>query len=238
MGSKKYIEIDYIKKELDFIKGRVFSKKEPWFINIPIIISVGAFILSLGTTFISYIHTKEQNIQNSKRELRILLQRTSSIARENYELFLNNNSNIKIAMSISGYIRLENALLLGQAIDIINSIPEKRVTAIEYCSLGEALVNAENRRDGLEYIKKALYVANDFTSEITALRSYASLLYNIGNIREGRKQYSTALNIFSKYGKYNEFQKMETQIYTELNWAQSEAYINNYSVALDHINML
>ncbi len=76
--------IHSIKSEVDALQIAVMKQHAPWYKNIAVIVSIMALLFSFGTTYVSYNRTKTQDIQNSRSELRSLLQRIAVLPKENW----------------------------------------------------------------------------------------------------------------------------------------------------------
>jgi tetratricopeptide (TPR) repeat protein len=136
---------------------------------------------------------------------------------------------------LSGFIAQENALLARQAAQIARKLPMNQVSATEYYAIGLALQNSYNIDGAIEFQQSAIKASNDFNDEIAALRMHADLLFLKGQPEAGRVEYQKALNIFSRYRNYNDFTQKSTHIFTELNWATSEANSGFMNLVNQHI---
>jgi tetratricopeptide (TPR) repeat protein len=215
-------KIELMKEEIDALQISLMNEKKPWYKNASTLIALLALLFSFGTTFVSYIRIREQDVQNSKSDLRSMLQRMSSLPKENFEIqkkFMDDPIGTGL---LGGYINQENTILSRQAFDLINNLPQDRVTAIEYYSTANALMNAYDLVNALELFRKSVEISNDFNTELAARRGYANLLLLTGKLEEGRHQYELTIDIFSKYKEYNKIIQMTANIETELHWANAE----------------
>lgn len=148
-------KITILKEEIDKLKNYT-TTKNVWYKNISTLISILALLISFSTTIISFFHTRTQDIEDRKGELREIFQRMSILPKENMELYnIYQNSPYEIQM-LGGYINQENSVLINQAIDIINNIPKSRITATDYYTLINALLNSNMFNEALDYIPKAI----------------------------------------------------------------------------------
>jgi tetratricopeptide (TPR) repeat protein len=159
----------------------------------------------------------------------------SSLPKENFEIQKKFMDDPVGTGMLGSYINQENTIITRQAFDIIKSLPHDKVTAIEYYSTAQALVNAYDLVNALDLYKKAIEVSTDFNTEIAARRGFASLLIMTGKLEEGRHQYELAIDIFSKYKEYNQMIQMISNIETELSWAYAESNTNFKDKARIHI---
>jgi tetratricopeptide (TPR) repeat protein len=198
------------------------------------IISVAALIFSFGTTFVSYRRTTAQDIQALREELRTILQRLSAIPRENLDASKRYYGDQATIMAMSQLYNQENTLLARQAAEISKKLPKSMVSATEYAEIALCLQNAYNLAGAKEFYTLAFQSARDFSDEINAVRSLASLEFIGGQPQAGRVKYQEALNIFSKYPDYNEYTKVTTHVLTEIFWADAEANSAQLQLALQH----
>lgn len=232
------IDLLLLKKEVDALQIALHGQRTPWYKSISILLSVVALLFSFGTTFVSYIRTQNQDIQNARIELRGLLQRLASLPREHIE---NTKKYERVdpaaGASIGGFINQENALLARQAAEIAKKLPSQYVSATEYYAVGVALQNAYNVDGAKELFTRAIDVSNELNDRVGALRMRAGLLYGTGQPDAGRIDYQRALNVFNDFSKisYNDYTKKSTHIWTELGWAYSEAGIGLRDIAMQHV---
>jgi tetratricopeptide (TPR) repeat protein len=228
-------QVQLIKGEVDALQIAVMKQHTPWHKNIPTIISVLALLFSFGTTYVSYNHTKAQDMQNLKSELRSILQRLASLPKEDADL-MQKYADDPIAIGyLSSYVTQENSLLARQAAEIAQKLPMGQVSATEYFAVGLALANSYNVEGAIKFQQQAIKVSNDFNDELAALRTYACLLFLREQPEAGRVEYQKALNIFSRYKNYNDYTQKSAHIGTELNWAASEANCRFMDLANQHI---
>lgn len=227
-------EITILKKEIDKIKNSTVSKNM-WYKNISTLISLLALLISFGTTIVSFFHTRVQDIENRQAELRGIFQRMSALPKENMEALKLYNNSPDEARNLSAYINQENALLINQAIDIINSLPNKCVTATDYFALSNALINSYMPDKALYYIKQAITVASCLETEIALLKTYGMLLFSYNKFEEGRQQYKKTVDSFSKYSTINQITAFHLNIQNELDWARIEINYKFNENALVHL---
>jgi tetratricopeptide (TPR) repeat protein len=228
-------EVQVMKNEIDALQISIMKQRTPWYKNMSTLISVTALIFSFATSYVSYVRTNAQDIQNDRTELRNLLQRLAALPKDNYELNKKYADDPVAVGFLSGYINQENMMLARQAAEVARKLPTDKVSATEYFAIGLALQNAYNVSGAMEFMKKAILVSNDFNDEIAALRTYANLLFLNGQYQAGRDEYAKSLNIFSRYNGYNDYTKKVTHIMTELAWAVSEANAGFMDQAKGHI---
>lgn len=230
------IDIQLLKREVDALQVFVHGQRTPWFKNISTLLSVIALIFSLGTTFVSYLRTYNQDIQGLRVELRNILQRLAALPKENIEMMKRYESDPAAIASISGFLNQENTLLARQAAEIARKIPSEYISATEYYSIAVALQFAYNVDGAKEFYTNAIDTANDMNDRVGGLRGRANLLFVTGQPDAGRVDFQRALSAFSEFQtRYDIYTKESTHAITEMAWAYSEAALGAKEVALLHI---
>ena len=240
-------KIKTIKEEVDALQITIMKQRSPWYKNIPTIISILALLFSFGTTIVSYKRTLDQDIQNRKGELRVILQRLAILPID-YVEYQKKYHDDQIAFgNILSSIAQENTLLVKQASTIGNWLSKrKKIDSSEYISIGVALKNCYDLAEAEKFYKNGIEFAKktkDFNNEIAALRNYAEILFLTGRQAEGRHELENAMDIFSRYQDqsgnniFNEYTQYFTHIKTELSWAKLESGIESSSeIIRSHIN--
>ena len=230
--------LETVKKEVDAMQITIMREHVPWYRNVPTIISVLALTFSFGTTYVSYKHTEAQDIQNSRAELRAMLQRLAALPKENFELVKKHGRDALGTDFVAGIIEQEQALLAQQAVEVAEALPQDIITSTEYYAVGYALQSTYDLEQAEIFYIKAIRQAKEekkLDNEISALRAYADLLFLSGRIKAGRTKYREAMNIFSRYEGYDETTQISMQSFTKHNWAYSEASSQNMQRALQHL---
>ena len=229
--------IKILKGEVDAIQIKLLREHTPWYKNIPVIVSIAALLFSLGTTYVSYDRTETQDIQNSKSELRSILQRIALLPKENLELQEKYSDDSEKAAFLSGYINQENSLLAKQAHEIVNRLPPSQVSSTEYLAVGQALLTAYDDESAKNLLRQANKTADTINEELGSLRIYANFLYITGQPEAGKIEYKKAKDAFTQYPMYNDYTQKSSHIETELAWSYSEANIGNISSAMQHVSI-
>lgn len=126
-------------------------------------------------------------------------------------------------------------MLVRQAAEIATSLPSGKVSATEYYEIGTAMVNASNYTNAKKFFELAVQQSKEFNDEIGAIRSVASIEFVLGKPGDGRTHFQEALNIFAKYPEYQDPNfRAFNNVQTEMQWAGSEASINDFPDALAH----
>jgi hypothetical protein len=200
------------------------------------IIALLALAFSFGTTMVSYVRTKAQDVQALRKELRDILQRLSAIPRENLDASKKYAGDQNTIMAISQLYGQENALLSRQAAEILRKLPKSMISATEYSEVAMTLQNDSNLASAREFYTLACENAKGLNDEITAIRSLANLDFLTGQPQAGRVKYQQALDVFSKYPGYDQYTQVTTHVLTEFFWSQAEANSAQLSLALQHID--
>jgi hypothetical protein len=228
-------KIELMKREVDAIQIAIMGQKAPWYRNISTILSIVALCFSFGTTFVSYIRTEKQDIQNTRQELRGLLQRLAVLPKEYVEIEKKYASDQAAMQVIGGLINQESTLLVRQAAELAKKLPKNLVSSTEYYSIAVALQSSYDLVGAAEFLKYTIEAAKDFNTEIAAIRMTAAMHYQRGKPEAGRVEYQRALDIFAKYPEFDPFTRASTNISTELAWTGSEANIGAMNLANLHI---
>lgn len=227
-------KFEVLKNEVDALQIAVSEKVKPWYLNVPTIISLTALAFSFGTTAVSYKRTTEQDISNTRAELRQVLQRLVELPKEVAISQKTYSSDESLSAVISGLINQENSFLVAQTDGIMKRIPEGVITAGEYYSIGLAYQYSYHLSKAKEYFAKSYDLSAgslDFNTEIASLRSGASLSFATGELSQGRAAFQKALEIFVRYPSFDQFTKLTTNIYTQISWAASETSFGDESQA-------
>jgi hypothetical protein len=216
--------IRLIKEEVNTLKATTLAQKGRWYKNLPTWISILALLLSFGVAYFSYVRAKAQDVQNTKVELRGLLQRLSVLPREYYEITQKYSNDPSMLGAVQSNFNEENAFLSLQAAELARKLPRSSVSATEWYSIGVALKRDLNYEAAKEFLGYAIESAKSFSEKTAVLRANASLLFVMGMSGPGRVEYQKALNIFSEFEGYDDYTKNTTHLQTCIHWAYSELY--------------
>jgi tetratricopeptide (TPR) repeat protein len=224
-----------IKDEVDALQISTMKERAPLYKNIPAIIAAVALLFSFGSTFVSWQRTKTQDIHNKKSELRLMLQRLSSLPKENFELTRNFADDPNAMGILSSQINQESSLLAEQAADIVKEIPGQ-VTSLEYYSVASALSASNHPELAKKLLNNALASSKSVNDKLTALRANASRLLYEGELEKGREEFNKALMVFDDYPGHHDYVKNTSHINTENIWATSEFQAGFQKLANEHIS--
>jgi len=186
-----------------------------------IVISLLALLFSFGTTAASAYRTRQQDLHNARTELRGLIQRMSSLPRENAEMMAKYEAHPLTQASLSALLNQENALIAKQAEEVVLRI-RRHVSATEYLAVANAMAASGIAQTKYNLFELAVAAANDVNDEVAALRMFGASLFQVGEAGRGRIQFQTALDVFAKYPTANKYYVFATHVTTERSWAQAE----------------
>ena len=188
-----------MKREIDALQIAITGQSKPWYRNVATLLSIIALAFSFGTTYVSYQRTIVQDIQNTRQELRGLLQRLAALPKENVEASKKYSDDPAAKGLIGGFINQENALLGRNAAELAKKLPAKWVSATESYSIAVALQSSYDLTAANEFLINAIKANPDFNTEISSLRMMAGMKFLQGQPDAGRVEYQKALDIFAKY---------------------------------------
>lgn len=209
--------VDVIKKEVDALQIASAREHKPFYMNVPVVVSILALLFSFGTTLVSYRKANLEDIHNSRKELRDILQRLAELPRENF-LAQQQFSDVRKAAFVSGVINQENSLLAKQAAEVAARIPA-HISSPEYMAIAVALENSLEREGMLKHLRRAIDTADNANDETTALRMHGAFYFKNGDAERGRAILQQALDIFEKYPENDEITRKATRLQTHLFWA-------------------
>ena len=214
--------------------ARTANPPTPWYRSASTLISLFAVLFSFGTTMVSCQHTRMQDIQAARVDLRALLQRLAALPKENLALYANAQSNPAAAQELSSYINQEATILVKQAADTILRIPQY-TSATECFTVGQSFCQSNQPREGFPFLEMAIAKAKTAGDEIGARRVYGYNLMSLGDLGKGREQLQTALTGFQRYPGANADVVEMTQALTEMFWAQAERSFGDSDSATRHL---
>jgi hypothetical protein len=223
-----------LKQEVDSIQISMMSAAKPWYRQISSLVAVVALVFSFGTTYVSYQHTAKQDTQAARAALRALLQRATSLPKENLELFKKYQDSPADAQQLSSFINQENTILAAQALELIDELGDvvsaSELLAASYAAGTAGMLPAAERLTALAATR-----ASNFTDAVAALRTQAAQAYAYGNLVAGQAHYTEALSIFSRFPNPSQDIKHFTHLQTEGAWAYSEMGAGRCEPARQHL---
>jgi tetratricopeptide (TPR) repeat protein len=230
------IRIADLQHEVDALQAAFAKQDRPWYRDASTLIALFALVFSLASTYIADRKADVQDLENQKTDLRNLLQQLDELPKDNVEARVKFAGNTAALQTYTGFINQDNAILSAQAADIARKLPSGSVSAVEYYAIAMALQGSYDIDDAKYFLGLADKSVSDFNTEISIIRANANLLFYSGKIDEGRREFQNALNIFEKYPHYDPFTEQSSHTITELDWAQAEFNVRNYSFVKQHID--
>jgi hypothetical protein len=216
--------------EIDALQLQAAIGNRPWYRSIETLVAVFALLLSLTTTVVSGYWARSQNeiaeqrlrqqeIQESRRELRGLLQALSDLDRERNEILAQQDDPMIASYFDSSYAA-ETSLLANQAYDVITGIPD-HVSSSEYAQLGLRLMTISDFPRAEPMFDRAVATATNVYDYIGAARSYGQLLYQLDKPDAGRQRFEQALAVWDIFPSESAVLMAFISFGTELAWAST-----------------
>jgi tetratricopeptide (TPR) repeat protein len=224
-----------MKAEIDALQISTAEPAKPWYRQASVLIASLALFFSFGTTFYSLKRTQEQDIHNSKVELRDLIQRLTAIPVRNLDLDRKYPKDAGARVQASSLLNTENTVLAKQAVDVIDQIPDE-VSAVEFIAVASALALSGDYDRTRELYSRALDTSDDATDFSNAARSLGVTAFSLGDVRGGRTAFQQALDVFDRFPTSNSYFRTITHITTEVTWAQAELFTQSCPEGLAHLS--
>jgi hypothetical protein len=216
-------QISAMKQEIDALQVQSKHFIKPWYREGASLVSALALLFSFGTTGVSYVQTKEAEVQRSRAELRELILRLGKSPRELFEFNQRYRSDAAAISSFSSLINQENLILAKQASELIRRIPD-RVSAVEHIAVGNSLLQSNLPHLAQQHFTVAAEKAQDYNEIVGAYRSIGFVDFQLGNIESGRANYGLAKTVLrsGRIEPLSETFMNWSDAITEIRWAQAE----------------
>ncbi len=219
-------------QEIDALQIEAAKAHRPWYRDATVMVALLALLFSFGTTVVSYYRTTQQDVHDSRAELRTLLQRLNVLPRENLEL--GSKYDATTAVQLSSMINAENSLIVDQAAQIVARI-SNHVTTTECLMVARALTQAGRHFESDRLHKQAFDASQTPFDEMAACRSYAQLKFTLGDVQAGREYYQKALEVFQKSPSQVPYLAEWSDAWTESYWATDELNRQNLTEATQYL---
>jgi tetratricopeptide (TPR) repeat protein len=226
--------VDMLDKQLADLQIDQVQMSKPWYRQMAVLIALGALFFTCAATIFNYVQTTQNNTHNARIELRDLTQRLSQIPIDNISATKAYTNSFQLAQ-ISSLLQEENAVLARQAEEVMNEIPDS-VSSSEYILVAQALTNSSLYDDALNVVNKATGAIQDANDGSTVYRFKGQLLFNSGDLADGRQSFQQALDIFNKYPTKNAYYQTTTTVQNEFVWATAEYGVDQCTEAKKHID--
>ncbi len=225
------------------LDSMVNKKEKPWYKKSATVVAAMALFFSLGTTFVTYVKTMQQDVISSRIELRDLVKAITNIPQEHAEVLLKFKKEPLTVSELAYHLSSKNLTLSNQAEAVIERIEDSffgkgTVLDIEYLTVGTALLSSFQVKKSKFFFEEACKRARDATTEAGALRSLANVFAVSGDVEMMRKYFRKAMNIYKKknYANDPDINKNTTNAITGLEWAFIEFQLGEYKNASIHLN--
>ena len=214
-------QLNTMKKEIDALQIGVGESTKPWYKQASTLIAVMALLFSFGTTYYSNRQTRLQNIHNAKVELRGLIKEIEAASLANVDVQNKYKDNPQALGLASSLARTRQIVLITQAADIVDLIPEE-ITATEYYAIGSALNTISPGAERiLRYLERGLAKADNIDSYLAISRSIGLHYFTIGDYQRGRASFTNAIT-FDRFPQVNESSRRSYNAFTHMSWASVE----------------
>lgn len=231
--------------EIDALQLEAAQGQRPWYRSVETLVAVFALLLSLTTTVVSGYWARTQNdtaeqrlrqqqIQDSRRELRGLLQALSDLDRER-NVTLAQQVDPMVASYFDSSYAAETSLLANQAHDVITGIPD-HVSSSEYAQLGLRLIAISDFPRAEPMFERAVATATNVYDFIGATRSYGLLLYKPDKPDAGRQRFEQALAVWDVFPSESAVLTRFIDYQTELGWASALLTTGHCDEAPEHMD--
>lgn len=203
----------------------------PWYRQASVLVAALALAFSMMATWFGEQRAGERDEAAARVELSQLIQRLTSLPKDNAELQAKYAGEPAILNTLSGMITTENVVLAQQASDLIARIPE-RVSGSEYYAVGQALVLTGNYARAEALLDAGLARDNDASSAAALWRVKGSLYFATGELGRARAAMASALDAYA--GEQANV-AAAAAVYTEWMWAGSEQSLGACDEAAAHL---
>lgn len=217
---------DLLKREVDEIQIRMMSDRRPWYYTPSILISGLALLFSFGSTYVSYLHTKAEDIQAARAELRGLIKDLNAIPLRQMEFEQAHAADVEMRSYAGSQFAEEKSVLAQQAAEVIARIPED-YTATEAYAVGFALSDAGKNARAAEVLTMARDRADDPMVFTAIARQLGAIKFAAGDVAGGRREYAAAKDFPAGLGPIDPTSRLYYDGGTDYYWAQQEALRGN-----------
>jgi len=197
----------------------------PWYRQMPIVISLAAFLFSLATTALSIQRAKQQEIHNLRQELRGLVLQIADLPLRNVDLVEKYHAKPHVVRALRNRMATESHIVAEQAALIMQRIPEL-VTSSDYLLVASAFYHVGLLEKAKELRSRAIEVSSTANEMIVALRQLGGSAFQRNEVATGRSYFEDALTVWENprfAGGRDHFFVAFTNCRTEAGWARLEA---------------
>ena len=203
----------------------------PWYRQASVLIAGLALAFSMTATWFGEQRAGERDTAAARVELSQLIQRLTSLPKDNAELQARYAGDTDTLNTLSGMVTTENTVLAQQASDVIARIPD-HVTGAEYFAVGQALVQTGDYARAETVLDAGLARDNDPSSLSALWRAKGALSFSTGELAPARAAMSRALEA---YAAEKPSVAAAADVYTEWVWAGIEKSLGQCDAATAHL---
>lgn len=207
------------------------ANERPWYRQASVLIAGLALAFSMMATWFGEQRAGERDAAAARVELSQLIQRLTSLPKDNAELQAKYAGDTDTLNTLSGMVTTENAVLALQASDVIARIPDL-VTGAEYFAVGQALVQTGDYARAETVLDAGLARDNDPSSLAALWRAKGALSFATGELAQARTAMSRALEA---YAAADPSVAAAADVYTEWVWAGMEKALGQCEAAAGHL---
>lgn len=207
------------------------ANARPWYRQASVLIAALALAFSMMATWFGEQRAGERDETAARGELSQLIQRLTSLPKDNVELQAKYAGEPTTLNALSGMVTTENTVLAQQASDVITRIPD-HVSGSEYFAVGQALVLTGDYARAETVLDAGLARDNDASALAALWRAKGGLHFSTGELAPARAAMSSALKA---YAKQQPAVAAAADVYTEWLWAGNEKTLGECDAAKDHL---
>jgi tetratricopeptide (TPR) repeat protein len=216
---------------LEAVQATQTARSKPWYRQASVLIAALALLFSISATWFGEQRAGERDEAAARAELAQLIQRLTSLPKDNAELQMKYAGDPMTLNTLSGMVTTENTVLAQQASDVITRIPD-HVGGAEYFAVGQALVLTGDYARAKTVLDAGLARDNDVSSEAALWRAKGGLYFSTGELEAARGSMSKALEA---YTAEQPNVAAAANVFTEWVWAGSEKTLGECDAAEAHL---
>jgi tetratricopeptide (TPR) repeat protein len=222
-----------IKQEVDALQIQMAKVRAPWYRDVNVLVAIGALILTAFTAYVSIRHTRLQDIENAKGDLRELIREISTISAQAAEIGAQYEDNPQGGLLAGSLLNSDKIVLANQAADIIDEIPD-HVSAAEYYSVGFAVASIGNFERAIELYARGIEIADDRWSAVATRSGLALSHFAAGDLEAGRRAFEGAIHSGDDFTDANSAARQWESAFAHFKWSEAELTANQCAEAQSH----
>lgn len=224
-----------VEGDLNHIRDQL-KDKPPLFKTASGLLSVAAFVLSIGSTLYSCQRDHFQEKQQARATINALTQRLLTLPKESVEVNYKYKDDVGSRNYISSLLNTENISMINSMKDLVTRYPSI-VTDNDRFVLAWSMQQSGRMPEAMVTYRELADTASDYNVAIAVHRAIGANLIRSGNIDEGRKWYERAISLHNdRFALEDPMTKDFSNRNTYLMQAGSELMANNCDAAEIAIN--